>query len=188
MSEARHVAIVPIYPDLLLLTMLGFPCDTKVVRVFIDEDVHGQRMNFVLEHPDLPLTREGAQMMIMTPVFEAGARMVSWDVGRSCASSVPEAPPVPPGRYVRETSIFEPLIRLLRRPSSGWTPRPGDRLAVPPRDPGTSKVPRPRDWPASIERLDVSTVHDIDVRVPPGDSVCEARDREISPDLKGPKG
>ena len=25
-------------------------------------------------------------------------------------------------------------------------------------------------------------------RVPPGDSVCEAKDRENSPDLKGPRG
>lgn len=134
MSEARHVAIVPIYPDLLLLTMLGFPRDTKVVRVFIDEDVHGQRMNFVLEHPDLPITQEGALMVRMNPVFDAHG-LVAWDACRM----------------------------------------PG-------------KAPRPREWPSFLAGLDVSTAHDADVRVLPGDSACEAKDREISPDLKGPRG
>lgn len=81
MSEARNIAIVPIYPDTLLLTMLGFPGNARVVRVFIDEDVHGQRMNFVLEHPDLPLTQEGEQMVKMNPVFNVRG-LVAWDVSR----------------------------------------------------------------------------------------------------------
>ncbi|MHC4617400.1 MAG: hypothetical protein ACYTEQ_06565 [Planctomycetota bacterium] len=83
----RHIARFDISRELLARVLkehLGMPTDTNIVHVEVESHWSGQvrEITLYVEHPDLPLVKEGQQICRILPIITEKETQITWSWGQ----------------------------------------------------------------------------------------------------------